>query len=52
MMPKRDQPQDRRPTQTESEGLETNFPSKWTGKKKEAGIVIFISDKIDFKKQP
>ena len=22
-----------RPTQTESEGLETNIPSKWTGKK-------------------
>ena len=27
-------PQDKRLTQTESEGLETNFPSKWTGKKK------------------
>ena len=26
--------QDKRPTQTESEGLETNIPSKWTGKKK------------------
>ena len=25
----------RRPTQTESEGLNTNFPSKWTGKKKQ-----------------
>ena len=34
MLPKRDPPQDKRPTQTESEGLETNFPSKWTGKKK------------------
>ena len=33
MLPTRDLPQDRRPTQTESEGLETNFPSKWTGKK-------------------
>ena len=31
----RDPPQDTRPTQTESEGLETNFPSKWTGKKKQ-----------------
>ena len=33
MLPTRDPPQDRKPTQTESEGLETNFPSKWTGKK-------------------
>ena len=29
----RDPPQDRRPTQTESEGLETNIPSQGTGKK-------------------
>ena len=33
MLPTRDPPQDRRPTQIESEGLETNFPSKWTGEK-------------------
>ena len=33
MLPTRDPPQDRRPTQTESEGLETNIPSKRTGKK-------------------
>ena len=33
---------------TESEGLETNFLSKWTGGKK-AGVAILISDKIDFK---
>ena len=33
MMPTGDLPQDKGPTQTESEGLETNFPSKWTGKK-------------------
>ena len=32
MLPTRDTPQDKRPTQTESEGLETNFPSKRTGK--------------------
>ena len=48
MLPTRELTQDRRPTQTESEGLETNFPSKWTGKKK-AGVAILISDKIDFK---
>ena len=33
MLPTRDPSQDRGPTQTESEGLETNFPSKRTGKK-------------------
>ena len=33
MLPTRDPPQDKRPTQNESEGLETNFPSKWTGNK-------------------
>ena len=33
MLPTREPPQGRRPTQTESEGLETNIPSKWTGKK-------------------
>ena len=49
MLPTRDPTQDRRPTQTESEGLETNFTSKWTGKK--AGVVIHISDKIDIKKR-
>ena len=37
MLPTRDPPQERRPTQTESEGLETNIPSKWTGKKKKLG---------------
>ena len=34
MLPTREPPQDKRPTQTESEGLKTNFPSKWTGKKR------------------
>ena len=33
ILPTRDSPQDKRPTQTESERLETNFPSKWTGRK-------------------
>ena len=50
MLPTRDPPQDRRPTQTESEGLETNFPSKWTGEKK-AGVAILITDKIVFKRR-
>ena len=33
MLPTRDPSQDKSPTQTESEGLETNIPSKRTGKK-------------------
>ena len=37
MLPIRDPSQDKRRTQTESEGLETNFPSKQTGKKKKKG---------------
>ena len=49
MLPTRDQLQDKRPTQTESEGLETNFPIKWTGK--QAGVAILISDKIDFQRR-
>ena len=49
MLPTSDPPQDRRPTQTESEGLETNIPSKWTGKKSRSRILT--SDKIDFIKR-
>ena len=49
MLPTRDPPQNKKPTQTESEGLETNFPSKQTGKK--AGVPILISDKIDFQRR-
>ena len=49
MLPTRDPPQDKRPTQTESEGLETNFPSKWTGKKSQGSNTL--SDKTDFKKR-
>ena len=49
MLPTRDLPQKNRPTQTDSEGLETNFPSKWTGK--ESQVAILIGDKIVFKKR-
>ena len=49
MLPTRDPSQDKRLTQTESEGLETNFPSKRTGKK--AGVPILISDKIEFQRR-
>ena len=48
MLPTRDPSQDKRLTQTENEGLETNSRSKWTRKKK-SGVAILISDKIDFK---
>ena len=46
MLPTRDSSQDKRPTQTESKVLETNFPSR---QEKKAGVAILISDKIDFK---
>ena len=48
MLPTRDPPQNKRSTQTESEGMETNFPSKQTGTK--TGVAILISDKIDFQR--
>ena len=52
MLPTREPPQDKRPTQTESEGLETNFPNKWTGKKKKKDRVTRpLWDKIDVKKR-
>ena len=50
MRPTRDLPQDKRLTQTESEGLETIILNKRTGKKK-AGVTTHITDKIDFKKR-
>ena len=49
MLPTRDPSQDKRPTQTEREELETNFPSKQRGKK--AGVAILISDKTDFNRR-
>ena len=42
MLPTEDPPQNKRPTQTESEGLEENIPSKWTEKK--ARVAILTSD--------
>ena len=49
MLPTRDPPQNKRPTQTEGEGLETIFQANRQGKK--ARVAIFISDKINFKKR-
>ena len=43
----RDPPQNRGPIETESEGLEKDFPDNRDQKK--AGVAILISDKIDFK---
>ena len=47
MLSTRDPPQNRGHIQTESEGLEKDFPCKQ--RPKEAGVAILISDKIDFK---
>ena len=46
MVPTRDPPQNKRPTQTASERLEKNIPSKETEKK--FRVAELISDKIDF----
>ena len=51
MLPTRDPPQNKRPTQTEREGLETNISSKWSGKKKKSkGSNTHITQKILKKK--
>ena len=47
MLSPRDPPQKKGHIQTESEGLEKLFHAK--GDQKKAGVVILISDKIDFK---
>ena len=47
MLPTRDPSQDKRLTQTESEGEKQTFQAK--GEEKKAGVAILISDKIDFK---
>ena len=51
MLPTKYPHQDKIPTQTESEGLETNYPSKWQEKKKKAGVAILISDKKEFQRR-
>ena len=48
MLSKRDPSQNKGHIQTESEELEKNISSKWRPKKN-AGVAILISDKIDFK---
>ena len=46
MLPTRDQSQDKRLTQTESEGLEKNFPSKRTGKKSRDSNIHIIQNRL------
>ena len=48
MLSKRDPSQNKGHIQTESEELEKNISCKWRPKKN-AGVAILISDKIDFK---
>ena len=47
MQPTRHPPQNKIPTQTESEGLEKNIPSKWTGEK--AGLAILRQNRLQNK---
>ena len=49
MLPTRDPSQDKRLTQTESEGLETNFPSKRTGKKKQGNNTYIRQNRLQKK---
>ena len=51
MLPTRDPPQNKRPTQTESEVLEKTIPSKWTGKIK-LGQQYLYQTKQTSKKDP
>ena len=46
MLPTRDPPKDKRPTQTESEGLEINFPNKRTGEKSRGSNIHITQNKL------
>ena len=49
MLHTRDPPQYKRLTQTESEGLETNFPSKLTGKKSQGSHIHIRQNRLQKK---
>ena len=49
MLTTRDPPQDKRPTQTESEGLEINFPSKWSEKKSRGSNIHIRQNRLQKK---
>ena len=51
MLPTKDPPQNKRPTQTKNEKLQKKTLQA-KGQKKKARVAILISDKIDFKKGP
>ena len=48
VLPPRNPSQIKRYTQTKSKGLEKDISCKWK-RKKEAGVAVLISEKIDFK---
>ena len=48
MLPTREPPQNKRPTQTKNKVLEKNIPSKWIGKKSWCRSILIL-DKIGFK---
>ena len=50
MLPTRDPPQNKRPTQTEREGLEKKFQAN--RKEKKARVAILISNQLNFKTKP
>ena len=47
----RDPPQNKRPTQTESEGLETNIQNKWTGTKSPGSNTHIRQNRLQKKKK-
>ena len=49
MLPRRDLPQNKRPTQTEVKDWKQIFQAN--GHEKKAGVAILISDKIDFQRR-
>ena len=49
MLLTRDPSQDKRPIQTESEGLEINIPSKWTGKKHQGSNIHIRQNRLQNK---
>ena len=51
MLPTRDPSKDKRLTQTESEGLETNFPCKQTGKKSRGSNTHIRKNRFQKKKR-
>ena len=50
MLPTRDPHQNKRPTQTESEELEKNIPSKWVGEKSWCSITYIRQNRLHKKK--